>query len=101
MRIFNAMVNSIYGFCVEVIEVTRRKLSKNEKNYVFESALLNILYENSIINVICVMQVFDMLYLEAEIWIMVEFMRILYASNFFAEDMTSMLENFIKKKLIL
>ena len=31
MRIFNAMVNSIYGFCVEVIEVTRRKLSKNEK----------------------------------------------------------------------
>ena len=38
------------GFCVEVIEVTRRKLSKNEKNYVFESALLNILYENSIIN---------------------------------------------------
>ena len=50
MRIFNAMVNSIYGFCVEVIEVTRRKLSKNKKNYVFESALLNILYENSIIN---------------------------------------------------
>ena len=50
MRIFNAMMNSIYGFCVEVIEVTRRMLSKNEKNYVFESALLNILYENSIIN---------------------------------------------------
>ena len=50
MRIFNAMVNSIYGFYVEVIEVTRRMLSKNEKNYVFESALLNILYENSIIN---------------------------------------------------
>ena len=50
MRIFNIMVNSIYGFYVEVIEVTRRMLSKNEKNYVFESALLNILYENSIIN---------------------------------------------------
>ena len=44
------MMNSIYGFYVEVIEVTRRILSKNEKNYVFESALLNILYENSIIN---------------------------------------------------
>ena len=50
MRIFNTKVNSIYGFYVEVIEVTRRMLSKNEKNYVFESALLNILYENSIIN---------------------------------------------------
>ena len=50
MRIFNAMMNSIYGFCVEVIEVTRRMLSKNEKKYVFESILLNILYENSIIN---------------------------------------------------
>ena len=50
MRIFNAMMNSIYGFYEEVIEVTRRMLSKNEKNYVFESALLNILYENSIIN---------------------------------------------------
>ena len=31
MRIFNAMMNSIYGFYVEVIEVTRRMLSKNEK----------------------------------------------------------------------
>ena len=50
MRIFNAMMNSICGFYVEVIEVTRRKLSKNEKNYFFESTLLNILYENSIIN---------------------------------------------------
>ena len=50
MRIFNTMVNSIYGFYVEVIEVTRRMLSKNEKKYVFESTLLNILYENSIIN---------------------------------------------------
>lgn len=50
MRIFNTMVNSIYGFYVEVIEVTRRMISKNEKYYVFESAILNILYENSIIN---------------------------------------------------
>lgn len=50
MRIFNAMMNSIYGFYVEVIEVTRRMLSKNEKNYFFESTLLNILYDNSIIN---------------------------------------------------
>ena len=50
MRIFNTMVNSIYGFYVEVIEVTRRMLSKNEKYCVFESAILNILYENSIIN---------------------------------------------------
>jgi len=50
MRIFNAMMNSIYGFYVEVIEVTRRILSKNEKNYFFESTLLNILYDNSIIN---------------------------------------------------
>ena len=50
MRIFNVMMNSICGFYVEVIEVTRRILSKNEKNYVFESGLLNILYENSIIN---------------------------------------------------
>ena len=50
MRIFNIMVNSIYGFYVEVIEVTRRMLSKNEKYYVFESDILNILYENSIIN---------------------------------------------------
>jgi len=47
MRIFNTMVNSIYGFYVEVIEVTRRMLSKNEKYYVFESAILNILYENN------------------------------------------------------
>ena len=50
MRIFNTMVKSIYGFYVEVIEVTRRMLSKNEKYYVFESDILNILYENSIIN---------------------------------------------------
>ena len=50
MRIFNTMVKSIYGFYVEVIEVTRRMLSNNEKYYVFESAILNILYENSIIN---------------------------------------------------
>ena len=50
MRIFNAMMNSICGFYVEVIEVTRRMLSKNEKNCFFESALLNILYDNSIIN---------------------------------------------------
>lgn len=50
MRIFNAMMNSICGFYVEVIEVTRRMLSKNEKNYFFESTLLNILYDNSIIN---------------------------------------------------
>lgn len=50
MRIFNTTVNSIYGFYVEVIEVTRRMISKNEKYYVFESAILNILYENSIIN---------------------------------------------------
>ena len=50
MRIFNTMMNSICGFYVEVIEVTRRMLSKNKKNYIFESVLLNILYENSIIN---------------------------------------------------
>ena len=37
MRIFNIMVNSIYGFYVEVIEVTRRMLSKNEKFFSFES----------------------------------------------------------------
>ena len=42
MRIFNAMMNSICGFYVEVIEVTRRMLSKDEKNYFFESALLNV-----------------------------------------------------------
>lgn len=50
MRIFNAMMNSICGFYVEVIEVTRRMLSKNKKIYFFESAILNILYDNSIIN---------------------------------------------------
>lgn len=52
MRIFNVIVNSIFVFYVEVIEVTRTTLSKNEKNSVFESVLLHILFEDSIINAI-------------------------------------------------
>ena len=52
MRIFNVIVNSIFVFYVEVIEVTRTTLSKNKKNSVFESVLLHILFEDSIINAI-------------------------------------------------
>ena len=49
-------------------------------------------------NIICATAAFDMQYLEAEIWTMVEFMRTLFVSSFFAVDTMFMSESSIKRK---
>ncbi len=50
---------------------------------------------------ICVTAVFDMQYWEAEIWIMAEYMKTLFASSFFAVDTMSMSASSIKRRSTL
>ena len=49
-------------------------------------------------NFICAIVASDMQYWEVGTWTMAESMRTLYASNFFAVDMTFMSVSFIKRK---